>query len=46
MELLEPHHSVELIAVVGLDTKGKHPMLLRWNDDAGDDHQKMVYPTL
>lgn len=46
MELLEPHHSVELIAVVGLNTKRKHPMRLRWDDDSGDDHQKMVYPTL
>lgn len=46
LELLEPHHSVELIAVVGLNTKRKHPMRLCWDDNSGDDHQKMVYPTL
>jgi len=46
LEVLEPQQSVELIAVVGMDTRSKHPMRLRWDDDSGEDHEKMVYPTI
>lgn len=46
MEALEPHQPVEVLASVHLGAKSKHPMLLRWDDDAGSDHEKMVYPTL
>ena len=46
LEILEPHQSVELIAAVGMDTKSKHTIKLRWADDSSESNEKVVYPTL
>jgi hypothetical protein len=46
LEVLETHQSVELIAAVHLGTKSKHTIQLVWDDDAGTDNEKTVYPTL
>ena len=37
---------VELIAAVHNGTKSKHTIRLVWDDDAGTDNEKTVYPTL
>ena len=46
LEVLEQHHSVELIAAVHMGTKSKHHIKLIWEDDYGRDNEKSVYPTL
>lgn len=46
LEVLDIHQAVELIALVALDTKSKHPMRLIWNDETGERNEKLVYPTL
>lgn len=45
-EALEQHQSVELIAAVHMGTKSKHHVILTWDDEAGTDHSKSIYPTL
>ncbi len=45
-ELLERHQTVELIAVVSLETKSKHRVKLLWDDDLRPDNEKVVYATL
>lgn len=46
LEAIEPHHSVELIAVVQWGTKSKHVLKLLWSDEHMDANEKVVYPTL
>lgn len=46
MESLERHQSVELIAVVHMQTKRKHGVRLIWEDDAQSHNEKLSYPTL
>ena len=46
MESLERHQSVELIAAVHMQTKGKHVLRLIWEDDAQAYNEKLSYPTL
>jgi len=46
MESLERHQSVELIAVVHMQTKTKHVVRLIWEDDAQSYNEKLSYPTL
>lgn len=46
MESLERHQSVELIAVVHMQTKRKHVVRLIWEDDAQSHNEKLSYPTL
>lgn len=46
LEMLDPHQGVELMAVVGMDTRRKHPMRLIWSDDSADHNEKVVYPTI
>jgi hypothetical protein len=44
--VLDPHQGVELIAMVGMDTRRKHPMRLIWSDDSSERNEKVVYPTI
>jgi hypothetical protein len=46
LELLDTFQSVELIAVVHMGTKSKHPIRLIWSDDSGERNEKIVYPTI
>lgn len=46
MESLERYQSVELIAAVGMQTKGKHVVRLIWEDDSNPHNEKLSYPTL
>lgn len=46
MEVLERHQSVELIAAVSMGSKRKHTIKLMWADDASDQNEKIVYPTI
>lgn len=46
MESLERHQSVELIALVHMQTKRKHVVRLIWEDDAQAHNEKLSYPTL
>ena len=46
LEVLEPFQSVELIAAVGMDTKRKHTIKLRWADKYSEINEKLVYPTI
>ncbi|MGE8645681.1 hypothetical protein [Acinetobacter vivianii] len=46
LETLETYQSVELIADVHMGTKRKHAIRLIWSDASGENHKKVVYPTL
>lgn len=46
LEAIEPHHSVELIAIVGMSTKPKHVIKLFWSDDHSEHNEKMTFPTI
>ena len=46
MEVMEQHHSVDLIAAVHMGTKRKHPVKLIWADDFAENNEKTVYPTI
>lgn len=46
LELLEPAHGVELLALVHLGSRSKHEITLRWSDEFSDSNEKTVYPTL
>lgn len=46
LETLDTHQSVELIAVVHMETKRKHVIKLCWSDDFSPTNEKVVYPTL
>lgn len=46
LEVLEPHHSVELIAAVHMGSKSKHEVRLRWEDEFSSSNEKTSYPTL
>ncbi|WP_295056322.1 hypothetical protein [Sulfuricurvum sp.] len=46
MESLERYQSVELIAIVHMQTKRKHVVRLIWEDDAQPYNEKLSYPTL
>lgn len=46
LELLEPAHGVELIALVHLGSASKHEVTLRWSDDFDTTNSKTVYPTI
>lgn len=45
-ERMEPHQGVELVALIGWESKSKHPMKLIWDDDFKTDNEKIVYPTI
>lgn len=46
LEVLEPHHSVELIATVHMGSKSKYEVRLRWEDGFSASNEKTSYPTL
>lgn len=46
LEVLEPQHSVELIASVNTCSKSKHEIRLRWEDGFSSSNEKTSYPTL
>lgn len=46
LESLEQHQAVELLASVEMGTRSKHPIRLRWEDDAELHNEKVVYPTI
>lgn len=46
LETLETYQSVELIADVHMGTKRKHAIRLIWSDASGENHKKVVYPTI
>ena len=46
LERLDKFQSVELIAVVHMQTKSKHVIRLRWQDEAQDNNEKILYITL
>ena len=46
LEALEQYQSVELVAVVGLETPRKHEVKLIWSDDSSEREEKVLYPTL
>lgn len=46
LEVLEPSQAVELIAAVGMSTKRKHTIKIRWSDAHNAANEKLVYPTL
>lgn len=45
MEVLEQHGSIDLIAVVHMQTARKQAILLKWADDHSDSNEKMIYLT-
>jgi len=45
LETLDTHQSVELIAVLSMDSKSKHAIKLIWSGDFNDHNEKVVYPT-
>jgi hypothetical protein len=46
LELLEHHQTVELPAVVGMDTPSKLKVKFIWNDDFKTNNEKIVFATL
>lgn len=46
LEALGTHQSVELIAVVHMETKAKHAIKLIWKDEHSDRNEKVIYLTL
>lgn len=46
LEMLEPQQGVELIAAVHMGTQSKHKIRFTWSDDAKEDNEKTVYPTV
>ncbi|MRS13264.1 MAG: hypothetical protein EG823_09415 [Actinobacteria bacterium] len=46
LEMLEPAHGVELLALVHMGSRSKHEITLRWRDEFDDTNEKKVYPTL
>lgn len=46
LQYMEPHQSVELMAMVHLGTQGKQPIRLIWSDDHSDHNEKVAYPTI
>ena len=46
LEILEIYQSVELRAIVHMQTKSKHTILLKWSDEFAPENEKLVYPTL
>lgn len=46
LEVLEPQHSVELIAAVRMGSKSKHEVRLLWEDRSSSTNEKTNYPTL
>ncbi|EGQ9994277.1 hypothetical protein JKP11_22265 [Vibrio vulnificus] len=45
-ESLEKHASIELLAVVHMQTPRKHKLKLCWSDEHRNKNEKIVYPTL
>jgi glycosyltransferase involved in cell wall biosynthesis len=45
-EIMEPYQSVDLIAVVAMETKSKHKIKLLWDDALRADNEKVVYATI
>ncbi|HCH5095908.1 hypothetical protein NDJ85_22600 [Vibrio parahaemolyticus] len=45
-ESLEKHASIELVAVVHMQTPRKHKLKLCWSDEYRNKNEKIVYPTL
>lgn len=45
LETLEPQQGVDLPAAIHLNSPSKMPITLVWDDDTGDDHEKVVYLT-
>jgi hypothetical protein len=46
LEVLEPHNSVDLPALVILQTRRKQVVEITWSDDSGDNNKKLTYPTI
>lgn len=46
LETLDRHQSVELIAAVHMGSKSKHVIKLVWDDESGNDNEKITYPTI
>jgi hypothetical protein len=46
MELMEHHQSVEVPAIVSMETRGKHRVNLLWDDDTAPNREKVVYATI
>jgi hypothetical protein len=46
MELMEHHQSVEVPAVVSMESSGKHAVKLTWDDDSALNREKTVYATV
>ncbi|HAX91387.1 MAG TPA: hypothetical protein DCY07_04165 [Rhodospirillaceae bacterium] len=46
LETLDTYQSVELVASVHMQTKGKHTIRLTWSDDFSQQNEKVVYPTI
>lgn len=46
LETLDRHQSVELIASVCMGSKSKHVIKLIWDDEYGNDNEKITYPTI
>lgn len=45
LERLEPQQGVELPAAIHMGSPSKMAMTLLWDDETGEDHQKVVYLT-
>lgn len=43
---LEQYGSIELLALVHMQTPSKHKVLLKWADEHKNNNEKIVYPTL
>ena len=46
LEILEPHGSVELLAAISIGSKNKYHIKLIWDDKAGKNQEKSLYPTI
>lgn len=46
LQILDTHQSVDLLAVVAMETRSKHAIRLTWSDDAGSQNEKLVFVTI
>jgi len=46
MELMEHHQSVDVPAMVSMETRGKHRVKLVWDDDSSTNRETIVYATI
>jgi hypothetical protein len=46
LEVLEPQQGVDLIAIMGMDSRRKYAIRVVWSDDFSPSNDKTLYPTV